>query len=722
MADPAKSFIEVDTSRTVERTSEAEPYVGFLAASKPEGFKYDLRSWDETPVDITEPPIATLPRVLEKSLVGIDSSFYLSGIDGQAETSPSLELQSVDLECRNYDKQWLPKLFHGGYYLNDESFYLYSDESIVGILQSNSAESGRPFYDLEYVPKSGVPISIIRYSRNANEDSHIDLKLIERAVFSGINEDGEEATVLTPSGAIDWTKVETRIPEFIVDISGSSPRIKLNKDWTKLIGYDVGSEYSLLEDLEEIGTSTGDSNQAFYLDYFPVDLSQGDLNFYVANTGTETFAEWTRVEDLSSSGPADTHFILDEHLGIARFGDGINGAIPPTGRKIYGSYRASFRIEFEEEGTTDLVTGVESELHPMNQHLNQGFVCVSGYDDNVYSITLETDRNPIAHKGSLYGPIYVGTDIGKLIATVYTKGGYVVPNQDVTFEIIGGFIGGLAGAPSYLYQPTIRTNHLGQAVTFYKPPSTVEALTTYSSTLSGTGQGIVLPAETEINLLDNVIYTFAVYKDDPWLGKSGADTSIGEVEYKLALRNGRKVILYTSTTEANQIDPLTGEPGSVRSLNKLLEPVSYSSPNLEYGVPLVTPESADTLTATWLAAYAVISTKTVSIRARTYSTYLGRYVYSNVISFLIDIPQAMKGVYIKDNGDKIPFGFRIKSSSQDTSSKLTSATFLGINSRPGPYPIIDIIGGATWNGSQPSDGLTEAELTTPRLTVRFMVT
>ncbi|HEX8146424.1 MAG TPA: putative baseplate assembly protein [Pyrinomonadaceae bacterium] len=40
--------------------------------------------------------------------------------------------------------------------------------------------------------------------------------------------------------------------------------------------------------------------------------------------------DWTRVDDFDASGPEDTHFVLDPSAGQIRFGDGVNGDIPPA--------------------------------------------------------------------------------------------------------------------------------------------------------------------------------------------------------------------------------------------------------------------------------------------------------------------------------------------------------------------------------------------------------
>jgi predicted phage baseplate assembly protein len=42
--------------------------------------------------------------------------------------------------------------------------------------------------------------------------------------------------------------------------------------------------------------------------------------------------EWTRVPDLARSAPADSHYLLDEARGTIRFGNGVNGRMPPAGQ------------------------------------------------------------------------------------------------------------------------------------------------------------------------------------------------------------------------------------------------------------------------------------------------------------------------------------------------------------------------------------------------------
>ncbi|MEA3016221.1 MAG: hypothetical protein QOI38_943 [Sphingomonadales bacterium] len=44
--------------------------------------------------------------------------------------------------------------------------------------------------------------------------------------------------------------------------------------------------------------------------------------------------EWRRVDDLSRSGPQDSDYVVDEARGAIRFGNGVNGRVPPPDREL----------------------------------------------------------------------------------------------------------------------------------------------------------------------------------------------------------------------------------------------------------------------------------------------------------------------------------------------------------------------------------------------------
>ena len=50
---------------------------------------------------------------------------------------------------------------------------------------------------------------------------------------------------------------------------------------------------------------------------------------------------WQQVRSLAKSGPDDRRYMVETTAGITTviFGDGINGAIPPTGSNVQATYR-----------------------------------------------------------------------------------------------------------------------------------------------------------------------------------------------------------------------------------------------------------------------------------------------------------------------------------------------------------------------------------------------
>jgi hypothetical protein len=49
--------------------------------------------------------------------------------------------------------------------------------------------------------------------------------------------------------------------------------------------------------------------------------------------------EWIAVSSLSGAGANDAVYVLDRAAGTITFGDGINGARPPTGSTVSVSYQ-----------------------------------------------------------------------------------------------------------------------------------------------------------------------------------------------------------------------------------------------------------------------------------------------------------------------------------------------------------------------------------------------
>lgn len=78
---------------------------------------------------------------------------------------------------------------------------------------------------------------------------------------------------------------------------------------------------------EVLGSSDASASQQFRTTRSPV-LANPDLE--VRETSA-TWVQWTEVADFYASGPQDRHYVLDHLAGSVRFGDGVQGKMPPRG-------------------------------------------------------------------------------------------------------------------------------------------------------------------------------------------------------------------------------------------------------------------------------------------------------------------------------------------------------------------------------------------------------
>ena len=80
-----------------------------------------------------------------------------------------------------------------------------------------------------------------------------------------------------------------------------------------------------------LGSGTGFSGQQLAFD--GRDADYGSFQLLVGRKAGETYRYqiWERRDDLFASAPRDRHFVLDDQQGVIRFGDHIQGTMPPKG-------------------------------------------------------------------------------------------------------------------------------------------------------------------------------------------------------------------------------------------------------------------------------------------------------------------------------------------------------------------------------------------------------
>lgn len=89
-----------------------------------------------------------------------------------------------------------------------------------------------------------------------------------------------------------------------------------------------------------LGSSTGETSQQVIISDFGI--VDDSLTVYVGQGAA--FAAWAYVDTLSEYGPTDLVFTTSQNEDgslTVLFGDGVNGAIPPTGQLISATYKTS---------------------------------------------------------------------------------------------------------------------------------------------------------------------------------------------------------------------------------------------------------------------------------------------------------------------------------------------------------------------------------------------
>ncbi len=136
---------------------------------------------------------------------------------------------------------------------------------------------------------------------------------------------------------------------------------------------------------EILGSSNGEARQAYKCSKSPIiseevwvneikALSDGELRTLVETAAqkvkevaddkgntTEFWIKWDPVDDFLESGPVDKHYHIDRAFGLIRFGDGVNGAVPPVGAD---NLRVSYRIGGGARGNVGQgeITGLKTSI------------------------------------------------------------------------------------------------------------------------------------------------------------------------------------------------------------------------------------------------------------------------------------------------------------------------------------------------------------------------
>jgi len=746
---PSRTFTDFSTLRVVIE-KVAERRLGIESPNPPTAWKWDMRHMIGDNICETLP----FPGLKSNHLLSIPREFWQNGpIAGRVGTS--LKVENITEVFSRGRKRWVPVIHNGDLSIWRNSTFFFSDDSVVETLNPTTIfTTGRSAHLLQRPLRTGSPIEVNIYRRDRENEYLPWRKYSHRFTFSGLLDDDGNELVTRDGDTFYWDNVDTTKREFVSFIKEENIYLVFSQNVVE----EITSLYtpSILEnfnDFEYLGSTDGLDNQKFKTSRFPI-VNDSDLKVYVVNVSAGTWETYSIVESFTASNQV----LLDTDLGIITFGsDGTVNPPPAENRGIYIAYKAVPRIEYEEEGYRETSLATEADVSPLSQNLNRGFVTLSRTDLDIASIELTTNKNVYSGLSNVFGPVYVGADYASLFATVKSSSGKVVPNAEVTFyfETDPPF-GGIGGSSTSVQR---RTGFNGIANSFYIPPTSLEELGFYLTTVDP-GNILTLPSNAMYSSLHDIYTYYVLKDDpvigipgaDTVLGEiEWSDTELNgrkTIAYKwdgsaihpisggigayVPIRpisiSGGNVLTYSDILPS----PDSSSYGTVHSLasitwssltkttdtamvwttNELRNCVVYSSSLLEYR--RVASNTIDTITiaGSWsdiptgnlivynktinLGAYWVISDRLLTLRASVYSPKLGRTLYSNLLTFRVEIPIYMKGSYISDSLGEIPFGWRIPDGSEDPASAIDGATYISINPVAGPYPIIDVIAGETW--------------------------
>jgi hypothetical protein len=738
MAGLDRPTLYFDTWQYVYERASAKPYVGFEhLTDTPDGFFFDIKRWC-SPFDLKLP---TLPRLANPSTQGVDESYYFKC--GVGNEKIDLIVDCLDEHYFDHERLWLPHVRHGAYFRYKTDYFYYSDNSVIQYVDSVDDVDGRNCLYLEREPMPGKPIMASSFKREMPSRAIVyDRRLTQVPAFSGEYVDGVEQSTYTPATkSIIWDYVDTTKREFVVDRHVADViAVKFNRDYIEHIGVTPESLHDLGA-CDVLGQSDFSEYQSFYLQRFPV--VPETFKLYVVDVENNTWEEWTRVETyhdllmLVAESLTDPYiyggkfYYLDRDLGRVLFGTTATG-IPEHNRWIVAEYDVTLRIEYEEAEFSTEVVAWESDVNPVTQSVNQGFVMITHEPLEAAKITLTIDKAKLLGAAvDAYGPVYVGNDWAQLMATVTTISDTPVPNVEVEFHMAPqvGFLGGSSSGHSFGV-----TSAKGQAYSYYQPPLDANSIGYYATNPTSVGPGGWLQLDTTSTglTMDDEIYLYQVLKDDPLLGMhstyiedylpeppSWADPDLSPVLYEqwventmaelnlanwqvnttTGIPNGRKVIVYQWDDEAT--NPITGVLGAyapVRPLeiandgSRLQFPDGVMLPLDPVNPMMYNPYNHD------IGAYWVVGSFYITFWATCWSPYYNKTIRSNEIRVKITLPRYLLGEHVNDELQKLPLGWKLyEDAEHNHAAGLDGATFLTINPHSGPYPII------SWFGETPTD-------------------
>lgn len=720
-----------------KHTLTAHPATG----NRIEGFKWDERVWpNETNENYLGSVPANLDPSTDLDeaffLSGIGNGDDLKYLETEDVPSSGLRANVLDSWIPEINHGYYYDQKEEYYLYSDDSevsYLTYSGIATTGVSDfDNITASGFNQIVLDGIPKPTIPILVSDYIWDTEEGRYDKNTSLRKVVqFSGYRDadNVRSGTYDTLTETRFWTNIDKAETEFVLSRVDETFTLICNK------------QYVEEKTSEIVGITTGSPNETFHSTYSPIDSSLSvEVVTYITEGVNEV--TWETIDPNTTISGQQVRIDYDFGiLEFGDSSIGFEEVPQPGSIVELRSYWKTMRVEYEPINSTDTLVCSETDLNPIHRYNSNGFLYLKRREDLPASIRLTTNLDIISP--NVYGPIYIGNSYGSIVATVKDSSGAVLEDQSVTFEIsntpIIGTFGGLGssvkgvtneeGKAYAFYLPPGNLNDLGQVI-----PS--GQMTVISNPIEPTLLGIDEATRfrvSDFSVSSNLdsIFLYKVFTDDAlqgWRDPAYADTDeaqtsgvyttffteegiTGETatidwegDHRTAWNLTKPAIYGTGGTGRKELmavasgiyyNPHTLVSGAVGPF----QPVLVKQVGNDYDVYYNTSEFSIPTTSGQHFAYFLVAPTVVKMKASVYDHVQNRRLTSNEITVNVDIPPYMSGLWTIDAlnqtnfdeinhllasglvsiGDKIPLGFRLRSSNVTLAAALGGVTFLDVN-------------------------------------------
>jgi hypothetical protein len=269
---------------------------------------------------------------------------------------------------------WTPRVHVGEFSFYYDLRQLYSDHSYSGLFSVYNILNNVMYKDLRTDAVTST-IDVALYVRDVAARIFKKIRFNRVEDFTGVIESNARVSTRV-SGTIDWTKLETRKREYIVE----EDRVYLNANYGIAVGIpqeDLGFDIPAAETFDtffEQGGTGVNTGRNIYSKLFP--LQEGSVRVLTKDAANNT-DEWNETLTLDFSEPTEKHFSVDYDLGIITMG----------GFKAPDLKLSEPLFEFD-----DTVT-VHPDEETMSQYSNQGVIVIGVEEIAYYGRTSDSFLN-----------------------------------------------------------------------------------------------------------------------------------------------------------------------------------------------------------------------------------------------------------------------------------------------------------------------------------------